>query len=85
MIYTLVRLRPLDHPIEPMVFAVNLVIVESIAPVIKDILAVNQLLDLETVSVLFSQRERIIKCLLFAQVLEIKKLAELVTMKKILI
>jgi len=85
MKYTLVRLRPLDHPTEPMVFAANLASVENIATVIVPTLVVNLLLELETVTVLFSLLERIIKCLLFAQVLEINKVAELVMMQQILI
>jgi hypothetical protein len=76
MILMLVKSPQLDHPTEPMESAANQVSPENIVIVMEPTLAVNQLvvpvMDME----IFLLRERIIKCLLIAQVLEIKKPAE---------
>ena len=73
----IVKSLQLDHLTELMVSAVNLVFPESIAIVLVNILAVNlQNQPLVVTSLLSLLVERIIKCLLFAQVQEINKIAE---------
>ena len=73
----IVKSLPLDHPIELMVSAVNLVSPENIATMKVNTLALNlQNQPPMVTSPLFLQVARIIKCLLFAQALEINKIAE---------
>ena len=71
-----VKFHQLDHPTEPMESAANQASPESIAIVMEPTLAVNLLVVPEMDLEMFLLRERIIKCLLIAQVLEIKKPAE---------
>jgi len=81
-----VKLKQLGHLTEHMVSAANLDSPENIVILMQPTLVVNLQaeLELETLSVLFLLKGRIIKCLLIAQVLEIKKLVVSVPMIKIL-
>jgi len=85
MITMQVKSKQLDRPIEPMVSAVNQVSPESIATMMELTLAVNLQVELETGLEVFSLKERISKCLLSVQVLEIKRNAESVMTQRILI
>jgi hypothetical protein len=71
-----VKFHQLDHPTEPMESAANQASPESIAIVMEPTLAVNLLVVPEMDLEIFLLKERIIKCLLIAQILEIKKSAE---------
>jgi len=85
MITMQVKSKQLDRPTEPMVSAVNQVSPESIATMMELTLAVNLQVELETGLEVFSLKERISKCLLSVQVLEIKRNAESVMTQRILI
>ena len=77
MTTTIVKSLPLDHPTELMVSAANLVTLENIATLKVNTLAVNlQNQPPMEITLLFLQVARIIKCLPFAQALEINKIAE---------
>ena len=77
MTTTIVKSLLLDHPTELTESAANLVSPENIATMRVNTLALNLLNQPQMViSPLFLQVARIIKCLPFAQALEINKIAE---------
>jgi hypothetical protein len=79
-----VKFKLRGHLTELMVFAANQDSLENIAITMELTLAVNLQMVEEMVLVMFLLKEKIIKCLLFVLVLEIKKLVELAMMRKTL-